>query len=159
MNEQTLCLIIFTSFFWIPHLLTGVTCDYIVKDSSSKSMRKWLGRFMILNIGLVFLYSTIFAFADNGTSGYVTIPYDNNTTSYYDDIFPSDNNTMNYYGTYTIPWKDLIPNNCTIGASIGVQINSGQEEGEQFQILTIKEVNKIRDDIKLIKKHLNIEEK
>jgi len=80
MNEQTLCLIIFTSFFWIPHLLTGVTCDYIVKDSSSKSMRKWLGRFMILNIGLVFLYSTIFAFADNGTSGYVTIPYDNNTT-------------------------------------------------------------------------------
>jgi len=110
-------------------------------------------------IWVIILWSALFAFADNGTSGYVTIPYDNNTTSYYDDIFPSDNNTMNYYGTYTIPWKDLIPNNCTMGTSIGVQINSGQEEGEQFQILTIKEVNKIRDDIKLIKKHLNIEEK
>ena len=76
-------------------------------------------------IWVIILWSALFAFADNGTSGYVTIPYDNNTTSYYDDIFPSDNNTMNYYGTYTIPWKDLIPNNCTMGTSIGVQINSG----------------------------------
>jgi len=57
-------------------------------------------------------------------------------------------------GTIEIMAEDDKIKNVPIASYIGISINSNQVEGEQFQILTIKEVEKIRDDIKRIEKYI-----